>query len=170
MGQHVPMDCNSLLVEPSEKELDMDKVKDIVLQTMKEKRTEGCSTEKANEVTAPSCSENHISDNVTTKVTTSAADPHATKPLRKKAKLMRMERKAEKLASAKKSSADVPEKEPSSADVSKKEPKNVQKTLAMLLNEVQDNCRHKLEVWICLCNPKCPDNRTFLAGKTSNVR
>ncbi|XP_037033813.1 arginyl-tRNA--protein transferase 1 isoform X2 [Bradysia coprophila] len=148
--QHAPMDYNSSFVEPnrSEIEFDVDKAKDIVLQTMKEKGAQGCNSEmvQKNAVVVPSCSENYISGsksnengNATTKDTSrksSVSGPDASKPLKKKAKLMRMERKAQKLASTNQLPDHVP----------KKEAKNVQKTLAMLLNEVPENCRHKLEV------------------------
>lgn len=144
--QHASMDGNNSCVEAhrSENEFDVDKAKDIVMQTMKYKPTHTEMTQK-NAVDVPSCSEtsdirrpneteNMTTNNTSGKSNVTGAD--ASKPLRKKAKLMRMERKAQKLASTNQLLDNVP----------KKEPKNVQKSLSMLLNEVQDNSRHKLEV------------------------
>lgn len=69
------------------------------------------------------------------------ADP--SKPLRKKAKIMRLERRLEKLAQK------VPDgnQEVKSADIAKKaRPENVEKTLDQLISDVPENSVHKLKV------------------------
>lgn len=140
IDQHAPMDCGNSFEESHhpKSEFDMDKAKDIVMETMKE--------QTKNTVAVPGCAEKPISDgqsnankNVEVNEATrksSVTGPDASKPLRKKAKLMRMERKAQKLTLANKVADDIP----------KKEPKNIQKSLDTLLNEVQGDSRHKLEV------------------------
>lgn len=147
---NMPMDCGNAFVE-SKNEFDMDKAKDIVMQTMKEK-DQRSNTENISKsvVVLPGCSESQISesqnderDNVNAKDSSRkscVAGPDASKPLRKKAKLMRMERKAQKMSLANNLSVDVP----------KNQPKNVPKNLDTLLNEVKGDSRHKLEVYCSL--------------------
>lgn len=138
---HIPMDCsNSYMESPRpKKEFDVEEAQAIVIQTMKEK-DQGSNGETIAEspVAVPSCSESKNVDTSDSSHKSAVTGPDASKPLRKKAKLMRMERKAQKLTLANK----VPDV------VTKKPPKNVQKSLDTLLNEVQGNSRHKLEVII----------------------
>lgn len=130
-------------------EFDIDKAKDIVMQTFKEKERISSSESPLLSLIGDSnagCSEAEISHSQITESESlnagnssrksSVTGPDACKPLRKKAKFMRMERKAQKLALANK----IPDTLP------KKAPKNVEKNLETLLNEVQGNSRHKLEV------------------------
>lgn len=147
---HMPMDCSNSYMEPANQQkndFDMDKAKQIVMQTIKGK-DQSSNNESISKITVdvPGCSEpiaesqTDESNNSTTKDSSRkscATGPDANKPLRKKAKLLRMERKAQKMASTNKLPDDVP----------KKQPKNVQKSLDTLLNEVQGNSRHKLEVF-----------------------
>lgn len=146
------MDCNFPVESNHPKaDLDMDSVKDIVMQTMK-KRDVNSDLDSNGEniskggVVVPSSSKELTSDNESKNLNrsrkSSVSGPDASKPLRKKAKLLRMERKAQKLTLANKLPEDFP----------KKQPKNVQKSLDTLLNEVQGNSRHKLEVCIQVCH------------------
>lgn len=147
--QHnMPMDCSSSYMESPHpnNEFDVNEAKDIVIQTMKKKEqsfdrvSNGENISKCS-VVVPSCSASQTNesknlDTSDSKRESCVTGPDASKPLRKKAKLMRMERKAQKLTLGNK----VPD------NVTKKQAKNVQKSLDTLLNEVQDNSRHKLEV------------------------
>lgn len=154
--QQLSMECSNPLMTSKypRNEFDMDKAKDIVMQTLKENDRSSNNEKllKRDLVDSNSgCSESHsskipISENPTTENKSlnanspshkaSVAGPDTSKPLRKKAKLMRMERKAQKLALTNKLPDNLP----------KKTPRNVEKTLDTLLNEVQGNRRHKLEV------------------------
>lgn len=176
--QHdVLMECSGSFVESqlSKNEFDMDKAKDIVMQTMKENDQRSKAENISKSAIVSSCSESHISesptdkrDNLNTKEHSSrkscVAGPDATKPLRKKAKLMRMERKAQKMSLANKLSVDVPRKNP---------PKNVQKDLDTLLNEVKGDSRHKLEVYLslkCKISECLNEQQISFSGKTSTFR
>lgn len=141
------MDCSHIESRHPKADFDVDKVRDIVMETMKGKDIQSSNAEiiSKSTVAIPSCSEKQITESNESKITksddssrkSSVMGPDTSKPLKKKAKLMRMERKAQKLALT---------TEKLSANVAKKEPKNVPKGLEVLLNEVQSNSRHKLEV------------------------
>lgn len=153
--QHMPMDCsNSYMESPHPKKpFDMDEAKDIVIQTMKEKEQksgQGSNSENISKIAVVVADSAEGQSNESKNLDTSdscrksiVAGPDASKPLRKKAKLMRIERKAQKLTLA--------NKLPDVDDVPKKQPKNAQKSLDTLLNEVQGNSRHKLEVIFVFC-------------------
>lgn len=139
----VSMDfTNSPELHHPKSEFDINKAKDIVMQSLKEKERisnspigAGCSKTQVTQ------SHNQVIESETLNASSlnrkaSVTGPDATKPLRKKAKLLRIERKAQKLALAN----QIPDTLP------KKTPKNLEKSLDTLLNEVQGNSRHKLEV------------------------
>lgn len=148
--QQVSMDCSNSQMQSQypKSGFDVNKVKNIVKQSMEVKARNGNNENLLNSTvvdTNPSRSDNQNSENQFSKKKSSESSssrkssvngPDPTKPLRKKAKLMRMERKAEKLALTNRSSENV----------RKKSLKNVEKSLDALLNEVQSNGRHKLEV------------------------
>lgn len=69
--------------------------------------------------------------------------PDQSKPLRKKAKILRLERKA-----AKKSQNSHETDAPSLLNQTTKKHKNEEKTLEMLLNEIPENSLHKFQVKI----------------------
>lgn len=169
--ENAPMDCGHIELQRPKMEFDMDKAKDIVAQSMKEAEDASHQARKnaKSAVTVPDCSkavsESQSNDSKIVNSSDSIPKanvhgPDASKPLRKKAKLMRMERKAQKLCANK-----LPN------DAPKKEPKNAPKNLATLLNEVEGDTRHKLQVHeICSLQPAPYKSIIFLSGKTSPVR
>lgn len=146
---NMSMDCSNSYMESShpKNNFDMDQAKDIVMQKMNAKyQTVDSEIISKSSTDVPGCSDSLIFESRTddsdklnaedSSHKSSVAGPDLSKPLRKKAKLLRMERKAQKLSLANKLRDDIP----------KKQPKNVQKSLDTLLNEVPGNSRHKLEV------------------------
>lgn len=140
-AEQLSTDCSNHQIElhTPKTEFDLENVNDIVMQSKDEADADfkdNTDSKTAIAETVAFSFGNKSSEECNSASKSNPIGPDPSKPLRKKAKFMRMERKADKLTQS---------NQPNNK-LLKKSPKNIEKNLESLLNEVQGKSRHKLEV------------------------